>query len=116
MTNFIDGPAKGQTLMLRRAPFFLRVVRDDTHAQSPKWDALDAPTDTPLRSESVYAYQLTAKPGYVHLNTGCKPGGGVYRPGSYKLCAEQPTSYEARNVRAWQQWCEARKHWSDAIA
>jgi len=68
MTTFKDGPAKGQTLMLRRAQMFLRVVQD------PKgtWDALDQPDDTPKPEERLYAYRIDGQPAMAHY---CIRGG-----------------------------------------
>jgi hypothetical protein len=63
MTTFEDGPAKGQTLMLQRAPLFLRVVIDP----SGKVDALDQLTDKPASNEKIFAYVLTAEPGRFHI-------------------------------------------------
>lgn len=102
MTRFIDGPAAGQTLMLKRAPVFLRVV------QGEKWDALDQPDDEPLENETVYAYQLAEAPGHVHLSTrgqNGKRGGGFYPLANYKLCEEQPTKTEMIVTGDWRAWC-----------
>jgi hypothetical protein len=48
MITFLDGPAKGQHLLLKRAPRFLRVTMTIPSAgpselQVAKWDALDQP-------------------------------------------------------------------------
>lgn len=46
MTTFIDGPAKGQTLMLRRNPVYLIVTEENG-----KFDALDQLEDAPKPTE-----------------------------------------------------------------
>lgn len=71
MTTFLDGPAKGQCLMLRCSPEILRVVHD---VKTGKWDALDLPTDTPRHDEEVYTYKLKRHIGSAFI---CRrPGGG----------------------------------------
>lgn len=50
MSNFIDGPAKGVHLSLRRSPMFLRAVCEP----NGKWDALDQLTDTPARDQAKW--------------------------------------------------------------
>jgi len=57
MTRFLDGPAEGVTLMLRRAPIYLRVVHRGT-----EWDALDALDDRPTPDETIYVYVLHGEP------------------------------------------------------
>lgn len=100
-TSFKDGPARGQTLMLKRSPIYLRVV-----AANGKWDALDQPTDEPAENEKVYAYKLTGEPGMCHINMGRK-GGGFYPIAEYALCQTQPTDAEMRSRAKWCAWCEA---------
>ena len=49
MTRFLDGPAAGVLLALRRAPLYLRVVY---HAKREEpWDALDQLADVPGEHE-----------------------------------------------------------------
>ena len=81
MTTFVDGPAKGQTLMLKHAPPFLRVVECDG-----KWDALDAPGDEPAPGETVHLYELVERNGTVHVdsNRGGKRVGDWYAISSYR--------------------------------
>lgn len=54
MTRFIDGPAEGVTLMLKRTPVYLRVVRN----RQGKWDALDQLDDSPASDEEIFVYRL----------------------------------------------------------
>lgn len=78
MTTFVDGPAKGKNLSLKRAPRFLRVV-----CEGSTWDALDQPDDTPKETEKLFAYEIVGEPYRVHLH--CSGGrGGFYQCGSYK--------------------------------
>lgn len=87
MTTFQDGPAQGKTLMLRRCPFFLRVV-----TKRGEIDALDQIGDTPSPAESIHVYlrQPGAAMNAIHLNTGRKPGGGWFARADYKLSPVQP--------------------------
>ena len=64
MTTFQDGPAKGKILMLKRAARFLRVVVDG----SGTVDALDQLDDQPGADEKIYAYEITARPGMMHIH------------------------------------------------
>lgn len=98
MTRFLDGPAKGQTLMLKRAPVFLRVTN-----HGDRWDALDQLNDAPLPEERIFAYRATGPAGGVHINRyGGK--GGFYAACEYELCPAQPTDAEARDVGDWASW------------
>jgi|ERR1051325_882218 hypothetical protein len=104
MTSFEDGPAKGQHLMLKRAARFLRVVEADG-----KWDALDQPDDRPRPKEKLYAYEITARPGWCHLNCGRRGGGsGFYPIATYRLVKTQPADAEMRSAEAWSRWCESQ--------
>lgn len=103
MTTFIDGPAGGKTLMLKRAPLFLRVTK-----KHDEIDALDQLDDTPRRDEEIFVYvrQPGAMLKAIHLNTGSKPGGGWFSRASYKLSELQPLEMEMRTNEAWRVWCE----------
>lgn len=106
MTTFLDGPAQSKTLMLKRAPFFLRVVI----AVSGEIDALDQLGDTPRADELVHVYvrQPGAQHNAIHLNTGRKPGGGWFSRAQYQLSPVQPDDATARRPPLWQKWCEAQ--------
>lgn len=80
MTTFLDGPARGQTLMLRFAPQTLRVVVDS----KGKWDALDLPEDTPRPDETVYLYERVGEAAMCHLNAGKRSG--FYAIAQYEIC------------------------------
>ncbi len=108
MTRFLDGPAAGQLLMLKRAPVFLRVVQD----RGGKWDALDQLSDTPQPGETVTIYRKVFGSGgsaFVDgrdLKTG-KRWGGLFQSGDYRVVAEQPAAEVTRDTAKWQEWCEA---------
>lgn len=106
MTTFQDGPASGTNLRLRRAPIFLRVVR----AKDGKVDALDQLTDTPQPDEELFAYIITSKPGWMHINS--KKGGGMFAVVEYRLVQPQPSDAEMRVECNWDAWVNdyARSH------
>ena len=69
MTRFLDGPAAGNALMLRRAPLFLRVTID---AAGGKVDALDQLDDDPQDGETVHVYrQLPGTRSMVCAHSTC---------------------------------------------
>jgi hypothetical protein len=106
MTSFTNGPAQDQTLMLKRAPIFLRVVQDN----AGKFDALDQPEDTPRPGEKLYAYRIREKPGGCHLSIRCrgKRGGGFYTIASYELVEVQPDQAFMADANHWGAWCHAQ--------
>lgn len=105
MTKFLDGPAAGKVLALRRAPFFLRVVVSITHGEI---DALDQLTDQARPSESIYVYRQTKNSGGAFI---CSRGSKAKRAASgyfplveYSLHSEQPTDEVLRDNTKWQEW------------
>lgn len=106
MTNFTNGPAAGVTLSLRRAPLFLRVVRDE----AGKWDALDLVSDIVAPGEAVYAYRRTRHDGTVHVDGRDKNGrryGEWFQLAEYALVEPQPPEAVLRDTRNWQGWATA---------
>jgi hypothetical protein len=99
MTTFEGGPATGHTLMLRRAPKLLRVVESNG-----KFDALDQLHDEPRQGEKIYAYEITGKPGMIHINCG-RQGGGFYTLSAYRFITPQPADSDMRTNPAWGAWC-----------
>lgn len=93
VTTFVDGPAKGQTLMLKRSPEVLNVVFD---TKTGKWDALDQPGDKPSDSEVVHVYVLCERCGTVHVN--CRGGGGFFPIAKYKLAVRWTQPEEQNQV------------------
>jgi hypothetical protein len=102
MTRFLDGPAEGVTLLLKRAPFFLRAVQ----AKDGTWDALDQLTDTPRSDETIAVYQVTAEPGWVHICSRGRNGfgGGRYVTAEYRLASDPPSADVARDATSWREW------------
>lgn len=100
MTTFLDGPAKGKTLMLKRAARFLRVVENDG-----SFDALDQPCDVPTPNEKLYAYTVVGDVGHCHIHAS-RGRGGFYPIANYKLVEAQPTEAEMRDNASWRAWCE----------
>lgn len=96
MTKFLDGPAEGVVLALKRAPLLLRVTR----SPAGEWDALDQLNDTPNADETLVAYHLVSGPCMVHVNMG-RRGCGWYQLGEYRVVATQPTDAEMRTTVAW---------------
>ena len=103
MIRFLNGPAMGKTLMLKRAPRFLRVVQGN----DGEFDALDQVDDSPRDDERIVVYEIKGKPAMVHLNMGRK-GGGWYPVAEYLIVPEQPEDAKVRSTPAWQAWCLAR--------
>lgn len=106
MTTFLDGPAKGQHLMLKRKVRFLRVV-EGIGGVGGKWDALDMPDDVPAQSEKLYAYEAVGNGGMCHINRGGGRG-GFYSMQDYKFIEDQPDDATMRDNAKWVAWVEAR--------
>jgi hypothetical protein len=99
MIEFLDGPAAGQRLMLKRAPLYLRVTE-----MLGEWDGLDQIEDEPRREETLYAYRVEGERSQVHiLKRG--PGSGFYARAYYRFIAQQPADAVMRDQVQWQQWC-----------
>ncbi len=98
MIKFLDGPAAGKVLMLRRAPQFLRVTE-----KGGEFDALDMPADEPIDQEKLYAYRVAGPIFHAFIDgTGCH---GCFAVGEYRLVQFQPEDRVMRNVRHWHKWC-----------
>lgn len=82
MTTFIDGPAKGQHLLLKRSPQRLVVVFDGN-----RWDALDQPWDKIEPGEQSFVYEISRRIGNCHINRAGGRG-GFYPITEYKLAQE----------------------------
>lgn len=106
MTRFLDGPAEGVTLMLRRAPHYLRAVR----AAEGEWDALDQLDDYPKGNETVVAYEMVSGPFTAHVQRREKGRRvcGWYQGGEYRVVAEQPTDNVLRVTALWRDWVSER--------
>lgn len=102
MIEFIDGPAAGQALNLRRAPLYLRVVQ----APGGEFDALDQLDDTPKPRETVHVYRRVGDVSRVHLlgQIGGRKQGWWMVSAKYEFCAEQPADDVARDNAKWAAW------------
>lgn len=116
MITFLGGPAdpKANGLCLRRAPLFLRVVRDTTYAQAvcrsgrQEWDALDQLGDGPRASEEIHVYQREGDVGSIHLNRRDARGrhnGGTFVIATYRHVEQQPPEDVVRDMAKWRAWC-----------
>lgn len=104
MTHFEDGPAKDKTLMLKRAPRFLRVVEENG-----QFDALDQLDDEPRPNENIYAYERVGEVGMIHINAGRKNHGGLFTMATYRYIKDQPKDINMRNRDQWQLWCKKKE-------
>lgn len=105
MTRFLDGPAAGAVLMLRRAPTYLRAVQGPTG----DWDALDQLTDEPGAAERIVVYRMERGPFRVHVNRW-RQGCGWYQGGEYLAVAPQPDDAAVRTTHAWRAYVTAQVH------
>lgn len=94
MTSFLNGPAKGKSLMLHRSPLFLRVVE-----KAEEWDALDQVNDSPAAGETIHVYERTYKGGKAKSASGCYP------LAHYRLHDNPPPIETQRDTALWRQWC-----------
>ena len=112
MISFLDGPAKGQVMVLKRVPQFLRVVQNS----NGDIDALDQFYDTPSLDESIYAYQTEGEVTRAHIRvSGSRKAGkstdlrsGFYWMAKYRLCPVQPSDSIMRSAIAWGEWAAER--------
>lgn len=102
MIRFKDGPAAGQTLVLNRAPFLLRVVQ-----QGKEFDALDLLEDEPTSEERIHAYVLIEGPLCAHLKLAKPARSGFYLLATYAAVPAQPRDKDMRTAAVWRAWCEA---------
>lgn len=98
MTRFVDGPAFGVGLAIKRAPTYLRVG-----FQNGEWDALDQLDDEPKPGETFYCYRVIKVQGILHINYG--RGRGSCTPlAFYHYYEEQPGQEIMADNRAWRAW------------
>lgn len=103
MISFSDGPAQGVNLMLRRAPYFLRVTFD-----GKDWDGLDQLSDSPRSDEKVYVYRINSFPTWCHVRASKPANSGVFMHADYSLFEPQPPDETLRDVVAWRKWTESQ--------
>lgn len=109
MTTFLDGPAKGVTLRLRRAPVYLRAV-----TSAGKWDALDQLDDRASEDETVFAYELVGEPTWYHIRAA-RGQSGCFRGGDYRLTQPQPDEAILRDTTQWQSWATSHMEPKGAV-
>jgi len=104
-TRFVDGPAKGRTMLLNRAPLMLRVVQ----AACGCVNALDKLDDKPQDDELVFLYIMVGPVGdWVFVSFSGRNGqcrGGQFRSATYRLLPGQPEPRHLREREAWNEWC-----------
>ena len=99
--SFRDGPAAGATLMLKRAPVFIRVAIQ----QNGGVDALDQLTDEPEPGETLHAYRRITKPSPFHIRCGRGSRSGWYVMADYVVCEDQPEAETMADTDRWRDWC-----------
>lgn len=103
MVNFLDGPAGGVKLALRRIPILLRVVR-----AGRRWDALDQLDDEPEPRETIFVYRraddVPIRKYFICSRGRGKRESGLYWEASYRVLPEQPADDQVRSTEAWQTW------------
>ena len=104
--RFLDGPAKGTVLDLRRAPLLLRVVI----AADGTVDALDQLHDAPKPSEAIHVYLRQGQPTRYHVCRSPRRLSGWHISADYRLYGRQPDDATARDEHAWRQWAAEQWH------
>ncbi len=110
MITFLDGPAKGQSLALQRAPLLLRITR----TPDGKFDGLDQHKDSPRADEEVFVYILDKpgeKIGVMHVDGRDRKTGRRFAIWSmiavYKVHSVQPRDTTLCDNAAWSEWAVA---------
>ena len=106
MTRFVNGPAAGKVMMLRRSPpaRFLRVT-----IRGVDFDALDMLDDEPREDEQLFAYRLTEYKGMAHLLMSPRKNSGWFPMSVYEFVEDQPADAVMRDGDRWREWCMAQK-------
>jgi|SRR6185437_13971213 len=103
LVTFLDGPLAGTpSLILKRAPMFLRGVRDI----SGKTDALDQLSDMLGAREQAFAYKWESAESVGMFI--CKRGGGggqIDQQVRYRYVADQPAAEVLASNIEWAAWC-----------
>jgi hypothetical protein len=112
MLTFVDGPAAGKTIGLRRAPRFLRITRRrfllGMEDPGEEFDGLDQPGDIARHDESLYAYETKKLEGRAHMRFSgkAKSASGIYDIAEYRFIEPQPADDIMRDNKKWIAWCE----------
>jgi hypothetical protein len=104
-TRFVGGPADRRTLLLERAPLYLRVCLNGS-----KIDALDALDDEPQPGETVTVYRKLSDDGTVHLDYTEKGRrkGKWFSSATYTVLEAQPGDEVTRTNTGWREWCASQ--------
>lgn len=106
MSTFLNGPAADVSLVIRRAPLYLRAVQS---AKKGEWDALDQLNDEPKPKEKVFAYRKIrdVMKGFMDGQTkgGGRRTGTYFEHGEYVFVEPQPNDEIMRSREKWQEWC-----------
>jgi hypothetical protein len=105
MSRLVDGPAAGTSLVNARAPWFLRIVIDE----SGKVDCLDQFEDTPRADERVYVYETVpgtaTGPALVRL---ARPSRCVWMQMGEYHHRPDVDGEQLRETDSWRAWCQAQ--------
>lgn len=101
MIRFLDGPAAGVELQLRRAPLILRVV---FNSRTKEWDALDQEHDRAKPHEQIFLYRGSSRPTPMLIRCSRPSRGGLYWTAEYRLWPAQPTDLELRDENEFNRW------------
>lgn len=100
----MDGPAAGLGLDLRRAPLYLRLVRE-----GDKWDALDQLDDEARDNETIHVYEAATQPSSVFAcGRGRGAAGGRYEYAVYRHVDVDVEALGLREADTWRAWANAR--------
>jgi len=105
MIKFLNGPAGGAKLDLRRAPHLLRVVIDFDGTV----DALDQLDDVPKATETIHVYALLGRPSQYHVLCTPRWKSGWHLAADYRLHGEQPSEEIARDTHRWREWAARQR-------
>ena len=93
--------------MVKRAPEFLRAVRD----KMGETDVLDQIDDTPKKSEKIYVYKREGGFTTVHIYMSPRASSGFYAMAKYRYLPDVDGE-QFRDNCVWQKW--VREHLSDS--
>lgn len=110
MSRFVDGPAAGVTLGIRRAPKYLRVVIDKDTGTT---DALDQLDDTPAPNEAIHVYRkipgTSSGPAHLCYRGKDRDKSGWYESADYAHL-EDVDGEQFRDTEAWRTWAESNPY------
>lgn len=107
--HFVDGPAAGIQIPLRRRPILLRIV----HSPAAGWDGLDQLDDSPAPEERVFLYWRKQEGQWCHVDgrdakTGKRFGRTEWIVDFFHV-SDGPTEEILRDNGKYRDWCEENK-------